>query len=72
MEAVIKRWGNSYAVRLTKADLQRLHLREGQAVVLHVEPAAGEVDLSGLPTFRAGARLAEARRRYYREARDWE
>lgn len=53
MLAEIKRWGNSCAIRLTKEDLERLGVQEGDRVKvdLHRLPAKGKVDLSDMPTF---------------------
>ena len=48
----IRRWGNSYGIRLQKEDLTRLGLREGAEVDLEMRPhKQGRVDLSDLPTF---------------------
>lgn len=54
MQATIKKWGNSYAVRLTKKDLDRLHLKEGDTVDVQLMRPLGPIDLTGLPTFRSG------------------
>ncbi len=70
MQATVKKWGNSYALRLTKRDLERLGLKEGQPVVFEPRPIEGEkVDLSGLPVIRDPDALPfeEARRAYYRD-----
>lgn len=40
MLRTIKKWGNSYAIRLTAADLQRYGWREGQEVDVEVRPWA--------------------------------
>lgn len=54
MFAEVKRWGNSLAVRLSRSELERLGIAEGERVRIRVEklPAEGLVDLAGLPTFR--------------------
>lgn len=54
MLADVKRWGNSLAIRLSKEDLERLGIDEGERVRVTIEklPRDGEVDISGLPTFR--------------------
>lgn len=51
MLAEVKRWGNSFAIRLTKRDLDRLGLHEGDPVRVLLEPVTrtGAIDLSGLP-----------------------
>ena len=50
---VIRKWGNSYALRLRKADVERLGLREGQPVTARlVRP--GRIDLGKVPTFHGG------------------
>lgn len=51
MLAKVKRWGNSFGVRLTKRDLEALDVKEGETVRLIIEKTGGEVDLSGLPVF---------------------
>lgn len=75
MQATIKKWGNSYAIRLTRRDLDALHLRPGQRVRFEVAPATGgRVDLSGLPTFRdaEGISFDKARAGYYADLpRKW-
>lgn len=56
MEGRIKRWGNSYGVRLTKADLERLGLAEGDPVEISLRKPArarsGKVRLPPIPTVR--------------------
>lgn len=64
MRATIRRWGNSAAVRLGKRELDRLGLREGDAVEVEVRPVRRTAwDVSMLPVFRSGkpTTLAEAR-----------
>jgi antitoxin component of MazEF toxin-antitoxin module len=72
MQVTVKRWGNSYALRLTKADLARFGLREGSLVDVALQPLAAPVDLSTLPTFRDDVPFGEARRRLYAGKRRWE
>lgn len=73
MIGTVKRWGNSYALRLTKGDLDRLHLRLGDRVKVAVEPLPPAIDVSRLPVFTAGATLAEARQSYADErVRRWQ
>lgn len=63
MFARVKRWGNSFALRLSKKDVDELRVREGDEVRVEVRkiPAGGKVDLSGLPTFRDSDRRASER-----------
>lgn len=77
MLATIKKWGNSYAVRLTKKDLRDLRLKPGQRVEILVQPAARThkpVDISDMPTFSDGQKLsfAEVRRLAYLQKQSWE
>ncbi len=44
----IQKWGNSYAVRLPKAEVERLNLHEGQSV--QVAQSESGLGLSILPT----------------------
>ncbi len=61
----VKRWGNSYAVRLTSQDLRRLGVREGQMIHVAIETTANEpIDLSTIPTFHCGG-FEAAREDYY-------
>jgi hypothetical protein len=72
MQATVKRWGNSYAVRLTKADLLRFGVHEGSVVDLALQPVRAPADLAALPTFRDDLPLGEARRELYGGKRRWE
>ncbi len=75
MLATVKKWGNSYAVRLTKKDLSRMGLREGQRVQVIVQPAIGQaepLDLSDLPTFHDPLPFKQAREAAYRARQKWE
>lgn len=68
MQAVVKKWGNSYAIRLTKRDLAALHVREGQRVDVQISSSStwGKVDLGNLPTFHGGGKpFKEIRDEYY-------
>ena len=49
----IKRWGNSFGVRLTKKELEEYGLKEGDEVKIKIEKVKPkkEVDLSNIPTF---------------------
>ncbi len=52
MKAKVKKWGNSYAIRLTKKDLEELGLEKGDEVKVEIKKINREnIDLSGLPTF---------------------
>lgn len=53
------RWGNSYGVRLSKADVERLGLKEGQEVAFEVAASPNEkIDLSDMPSFHLGGDLS--------------
>ena len=39
MQTRIQKWGNSYAVRLPKATLDKLHIRAGQKVEVKESPS---------------------------------
>ena len=49
----IKKWGNSFGVRITKKELEEYSLKEGEEVKVKIEKVIPkkEVDLSNLPTF---------------------
>ena len=55
IKARILKWGNSYGLRIQKADLKRLGLSPGEEVIVRFEGRSGPVDLSGLPRFKGGA-----------------
>ncbi len=48
----ILRWGNSYAIRLRKADVVRAGLREGMETTVRLTPALAPLDLTDMPSFR--------------------
>jgi len=54
IKARILKWGNSYGLRIHKADLERLGLRPGEEALVRLEGRSGPVDLSELPTFKGG------------------
>lgn len=59
MLAEIKRWGNSYAIRLGRRELEKLGLREGEHVRVRIDKLpSGPIDLTGLPTTRDPDRWA--------------
>ena len=56
MDAEVKRWGNSFAIRLPKREAERLGLKEGDHVEVELrKPPRSKkrrrIDLSGLPVF---------------------
>lgn len=58
MDAEVKKWGNSYAIRLPKSEAERLGLKEGDHVEVEMRKAPKRrakkklIDLSDMPTFR--------------------
>ena len=54
IRARILKWGNSYGLRVRKADLKKLGLQPESEAVVRLEKRQGRVDLSGVPTFRGG------------------
>lgn len=50
----LHRWGNSFAIRIPKDEVDRLGLGEGSAVDVNLRPApaTGRVDISDRPTYR--------------------
>lgn len=59
MRAKVLKWGNSYGIRLSKADVEDLGLEEGDEVIVEVKAMPGEpVDVSHLSSFELGG-LAE-------------
>lgn len=55
MHAKILKWGNSYGIRLSKADAREMGLSPGDEVVVDVKAKPGEeIDVSGLPSFNLG------------------
>lgn len=62
MLRTIKRWGNSYAIRLTAADLQRNGWHEGDDVQVEVRPLRmPELDFTRSPFVPDGDPSAGAR-----------
>lgn len=50
----ILKWGNSYGIRLRRAELKGTGLSPGSEAVVRLAKQSERVDLSGLPTFRGG------------------
>lgn len=50
----ILKWGNSYGVRIRKAELRKAGLRPGADALVRLLKRPGTVDLSELPTFTGG------------------
>jgi len=50
----VQRWGNSFAVRIPKNEVDRLGLGEGSTVDVSLRPVAttDRIDISDRPTFR--------------------
>ncbi|HUR62133.1 MAG TPA: hypothetical protein VM286_07195 [Candidatus Thermoplasmatota archaeon] len=66
MFATVKKWGNSYAIRLTKQDLARAGLSVGQQIEFNLRPLPTKrVDLSGLPVVHDSATDVSARHDAY-------
>jgi hypothetical protein len=55
IKARVLKWGNSYGLRIQKADVERLGLRPGEETLVRLERGGGPVDLSELPRFKGGA-----------------
>ena len=51
----VLKWGNSYGLRVRKADVKKLGLLPESEAVVRLETQRGRVDLSRLPTFRGGS-----------------
>lgn len=50
----ILKWGNSYGIRLRRAELKRAGLSPGSDAVVRLAKKSERVDLSDLPTFKGG------------------
>ena len=46
------RWGNSYAIRLSKPEADAAGLRPGMEMEVRIRPPSEPYDVSDLPTFR--------------------
>ena len=54
------RWGNSYGIRLSRKEIERLGAREGDELVVEVKVRPTDrVDLSHLRTFTGGPILSQ-------------
>jgi len=71
MRATIRKWGNSAAVRLSRKELDRLGLRDGDEVEIEIHPRKKTWSIDDVPVFRStdGLTFKEAR---MKRARDWE
>lgn len=54
MTGKILKWGNSYGIRVSKADFESAGLHPGDVVYLDLAGRSKKVDLSGLPAFDWG------------------
>lgn len=62
MLRTIKKWGNSYAIRLTAADLERYGWKEGQEVNIELRPwKMPKLDFTKSPFFHDSDPTAGAR-----------
>ena len=59
LRAKLLKWGNSYGVRISKSDVDRLGVRVGDELDVEVLPKRTRVDLSFLRTFRDGGAGAD-------------
>ena len=50
----ILRWGNSYGIRLRRAELKKAGLSPGSEATVRMAKEHSRVDLSGLPAFKGG------------------
>ena len=56
----VLKWGNSYGIRLSKADVERLGVRAGADVSVQMRPLEGKkVDISHIRFFHGDADLSE-------------
>jgi len=52
-------WGNSYGIRLTKAELAQLGIQPGADVEVDVKPVRKKIDWSKVAIFRWGDNVSE-------------
>lgn len=55
VEGKVLAWGNSYGIRLKKADLDAAGIAPGSEVVIHIEKKPAKIDLSWVRTIKGGA-----------------
>ena len=71
IRGTIRRWGNSYALRLRREDVKRLHLREGQSITARLVEHPTRIDLGEIPTFRGGRTMTRAEREKWAGEGHW-
>jgi hypothetical protein len=60
LRGTVLRWGNSFGLRLSRRDLDRLHVKPGSEIPILVPVAEGEpLDPMDAPTFRLGGHAAD-------------
>jgi antitoxin component of MazEF toxin-antitoxin module len=52
----LRRWGNSYGIALSKAEIEALHAAEGDVIEGEIAKGKRGIDLAGLTTHRLGGR----------------
>lgn len=56
----ILRWGNSYGIRLGKADVEEHGLHEGEEIAVEIGARPGQrIDVADLPSWNLGGNLPE-------------
>lgn len=70
--ATIGKWGNSRAIRISKDELERLGLKDGDEVEYELRPVRSTWDVSMLPVFGGKPVTLEQARREWAEARSRE
>lgn len=54
LKAKALKWGNSYGLRVAKADFERAKLHVGEEVDVEIGGRAGRIDISHIRTFNLG------------------
>lgn len=54
------KWGNSYALRISRRDFERLGLHEGQEIVVDLDPGRRPVEVTWTTFSGDGRSMAEA------------
>jgi hypothetical protein len=54
----VLRWGNSFGLRLSKRDLERLHIQPGSEIPVLVTTPGEPMDPMDAPTFHLGGQAA--------------